>query len=78
MACFKATRIIAVSKYTKNYLINRWQIEPEKIGVVYHGVDIPSDTASYKIPEVAYGLTVCEVHFYSGDHSACSEVSKTC
>ncbi len=37
----KADKIIAVSKNTKNELINLWNIPEERIEVVYHGVDIP-------------------------------------
>jgi glycosyltransferase involved in cell wall biosynthesis len=38
-ACQEATRIIAVSHHVEDFLIRRWQIEPDRIGVVYHGVD---------------------------------------
>jgi len=38
-ACRRATRIIAVSKFVQTFLMQRWKIDPEKIGLVYHGVD---------------------------------------
>ena len=37
----KADRIIAVSEFVKNFLINRWGIPSDKIGMVYHGIDLP-------------------------------------
>jgi glycosyltransferase involved in cell wall biosynthesis len=44
-ASIDADRIIAVSGHVKEFLTNKWGLRPEKIGVVYHGVDIP--TAPY-------------------------------
>jgi len=35
----RADKIIAISQNTKNDLINIWNINPEKIVVIYHGVD---------------------------------------
>lgn len=37
-ACRKATRIIAVSNFVRDILVNRWELPSRKIGVVYHGV----------------------------------------
>jgi glycosyltransferase involved in cell wall biosynthesis len=34
--------IIAVSSFVSEYLQSEWNIDHEKIGVVYHGVDVPS------------------------------------
>lgn len=34
----KADKIIAVSHYTKNVLVSHYEVNPEKIEVVYHGV----------------------------------------
>ena len=41
----KATRIIAVSQFVRDFLVSRWSIPERKIGVVHHGVDsaIPVD-----------------------------------
>lgn len=39
----RADKIIAVSKNTKNDLIDYWNIPENKIEVVYHGVDLPLD-----------------------------------
>ncbi len=38
-SCRKATRVIAVSQFVKEYLIEKWHIAQEKIDVVYHGID---------------------------------------
>lgn len=37
----KSDRIIAVSEYVKEFLLNKWNILEEKIGLVYHGVESP-------------------------------------
>jgi len=41
-----ATKIIAVSKSTKKDLIDLFKINPDKISVVYEGVELPGDFAS--------------------------------
>ena len=40
-ACTRATRIIAVSRHVREFLISSWHIDSERIGLVYHGVDEP-------------------------------------
>ena len=37
----KSDRIIAVSEYVKEFLLNKWNIPEEKIGLVYHGIELP-------------------------------------
>lgn len=37
MACRRASRVIAVSHYVGNFLLEQWHISPEKIAVIYHG-----------------------------------------
>jgi glycosyltransferase involved in cell wall biosynthesis len=44
-SCQKASRIIAVSNFVKAFLIDRWKINSEKVGVVYHGVSQMADIA---------------------------------
>ena len=34
-------RVLAVSKFVKNFVMNKWKIPDEKIGLVYHGIDPP-------------------------------------
>ena len=36
-----ATRIIAVSEYVRDFLVERWNVPARNVGVVYHGVDVP-------------------------------------
>lgn len=36
-SCMRANRIIAISEQTKNDLVEHWQIDPDKIDVVYQG-----------------------------------------
>jgi glycosyltransferase involved in cell wall biosynthesis len=38
-ACSQSTRIIAVSTFVAQFLEQQWQVPPDKVGVVYHGVD---------------------------------------
>jgi glycosyltransferase involved in cell wall biosynthesis len=40
-SCLRATKIIAVSEFVKDYIIKKWAIDPMKIGVIYHGIDRP-------------------------------------
>lgn len=46
----EADRVIAVSKFVKDFMIQRWNLDPERIGVVYHGVEIP-DNSNFLKPE---------------------------
>lgn len=38
-ACTRASRVLAVSEYVKRVLVERWQVDPRRIGVVPHGVE---------------------------------------
>jgi glycosyltransferase involved in cell wall biosynthesis len=40
-ACKLSTRVIAVSRFVREFLVERWGIDQSKVGVVYHGVDHP-------------------------------------
>ena len=44
-ACRRATRVIAVSRFVRDFLVHRWRLDERKIGVVHHGVDraVPED-----------------------------------
>lgn len=35
----RARRVIAVSKYVRDFIVVRWGIDPGRVGTVYHGVD---------------------------------------
>lgn len=37
----KSNRVIAISRYVKEFLSYKWNIPEEKIGLVYHGIEIP-------------------------------------
>jgi len=37
----KSDRVIAVSKYVKGFLLDKWSVPEEKIGLVYHGIESP-------------------------------------
>jgi len=39
-----AARIIAVSNYTRNIVVNRYSVPPEKVDVVYNGIDFSDST----------------------------------
>jgi glycosyltransferase involved in cell wall biosynthesis len=38
-ACRRASRVVAVSQFVKSFLMQRWRIDEERVGVVYHGID---------------------------------------
>jgi glycosyltransferase involved in cell wall biosynthesis len=39
----KADRVIAISRFVRDFLVQNWKIQPKKIGLVYHGVDLPEN-----------------------------------
>jgi len=45
----KSVRVIAVSKFVKEYLIKKFRIKDEKISIVYHGVDLSDFTKAEKL-----------------------------
>ena len=40
-ACRRAARVIAVSEHVRDFIVSRWQIDRDRVGTVYHGVDGP-------------------------------------
>jgi glycosyltransferase involved in cell wall biosynthesis len=52
-AATRSDRVIAVSQHVRDFLVSRWKLDPEKIGVVYHGVD---RVASPRRPAAAVGI----------------------
>lgn len=48
MAIKKSDRIIAVSEFVKDFLIERFSIPSYKIGIVYHGIDVPKENDCLK------------------------------
>lgn len=43
IAVSKADRIIAISGFVRDFLINRWKVSSDRISVVYNGCDLVSD-----------------------------------
>jgi len=39
----RANRVIAISEYVRDFLIQNWNIQNDKIGLVYHGVELPKN-----------------------------------
>jgi glycosyltransferase involved in cell wall biosynthesis len=39
VSCRRATRVIAVSGFVRDFITGSWRIDERKVGVVYHGVD---------------------------------------
>lgn len=38
-ACQSSTRVIAVSNFVRDFVVNKWRLAPSRVGVVYHGVN---------------------------------------
>ena len=49
-ATASATRVIAVSNYVRDFLVERWNVPANKLGVVYHGVDKASPRDHHSSP----------------------------
>jgi glycosyltransferase involved in cell wall biosynthesis len=43
LALRSAQRLIAVSGYVRDFLVEKWDVSPERVSMVYHGVDNPAD-----------------------------------
>ena len=41
VACRRSDRVIAVSRHVRDFLVQRWHIPEQRIGTVYHGIDLP-------------------------------------
>jgi glycosyltransferase involved in cell wall biosynthesis len=50
IACERANRVIAISNYVKDFLMNHWHIPPKRIGMVYYGVNPPPASETMKMP----------------------------
>jgi glycosyltransferase involved in cell wall biosynthesis len=42
VAAKKANRVIAVSKFVRDHLVERWSLPTSKISIIHHGVTLPS------------------------------------
>jgi len=45
-ACRRARRVIAISKFVKTYLCEKWRIKSNRIGLVYHGIDLTTQACA--------------------------------
>lgn len=64
-ACRKADRVIAVSNYVKNYLVEKWNIKEQRIGVVLHGVD-PNSYVGGKCDRAVVSMAISPFLFTAG------------
>lgn len=49
IACERSNRMIAVSQYVRDFLVQHRLIDPKRVGCVYHGIESPpSETATCK------------------------------
>jgi glycosyltransferase involved in cell wall biosynthesis len=48
-AAKRSDRVIAVSEHVRDFLVSRWGISPDSIGVVYHGVDRGGDGTALNV-----------------------------
>lgn len=44
----KTNRVIAISNFVSDFIVMRWNIPNEKIGLVYHGIDVKKNEDGYK------------------------------
>jgi glycosyltransferase involved in cell wall biosynthesis len=72
-ACKRANRIIAISNYVKEFLMDHWHIESNRIGMVYHGVNPPPPPEVMHIPQTVppewsgkFFFTAGSMHPYRG------------
>jgi len=65
-ACKRANRIIAVSNHVREFLIKKWRINPHRIGIVYHGVDVSEKSSDILIPESINGTKISRFIFTAG------------
>lgn len=50
-ACRKADRIIAVSNFVRDFLVDTWKMPTEKIATVYHGIELPKSDDDTRRPQ---------------------------
>lgn len=62
----RSDRIIAVSQYTKDDLVNMWNVDPRKVTVIHHGIEINDHEHLEKkrVIDYPYILYVGERFFY--------------
>jgi glycosyltransferase involved in cell wall biosynthesis len=66
MSCRRAERVIAVSPFVRDFLVDRWGIPSAKIGVVSHGVESPLSRSLLTTPEWIEGDGSLPIIFTAG------------
>lgn len=51
----KADRIIAISKFVKEYLVNNYNVPDDKIGLVYYGTNNPQNSSALRPSMLPFG-----------------------
>ncbi|MBC8089225.1 MAG: glycosyltransferase [Phycisphaerae bacterium] len=79
-ACRQSTRIIAVSAFVRDFLVNEWKVEPQKVGVVYHGIDevtvVPAPSAKLNV-RAPFLFAAGSLLAYRGLEDAITALSRT-
>lgn len=65
-ACRRASKILAVSNFVREFLIQRWRVPAARIGLVYHGVDRPLATNDTMRPGALSGRETAPFLFTAG------------
>jgi len=65
-ACTSATRVIAVSNHVRDFLTTRWSVSPNKVGMVYHGIDAAAGELEAERPPSVGELVPGEFIFTAG------------
>ena len=61
-ACRNATRIIAISQFVHDFLVEKWHIPSSKIGIVHHGIEPPISFQKTVTPSRLDKLKRTETH----------------
>ncbi len=65
-ACRRSTRVIAVSQFVRELVVDRWRIPANRVGVVYHGVAEATQPAEQQKPAAMVGQNVERFWFTAG------------
>lgn len=66
LACRRANRVIAVSQHVRDFLVERWQVNANKVALVYHGVEDPASRAETVIPKPLESYDINRFIFIAG------------
>lgn len=76
-----ATRVIAVSDYVRDFLVEHWSVPAQNIGVVYHGVDeavpIQESSSTPSLPNEPFIFTAGSLFTYRGLEDAVRALALT-